>query len=224
MIAAQDLTKHYKKTCVLHQLSFAVPDRHILAICGANGAGKTTLLKTLALILKPDSGQVLIDGRDAWVDPNKFRSQIGYVPQANALFPELTVKENLDYWRAAGAAGDTVALLGLDGVLDQKASSLSGGMQRRLNLALGLMNGPRILIMDEPLTGVDIKTRQLILEWMTALKGKDITVIYSTHHTDEIAGTADGLLLMRKGRITYHAPLCASSGEERLAALFCEYV
>jgi ABC-2 type transport system ATP-binding protein len=224
MIQAQALTKSYRKRTVLNRVSFDIPRGHILAVAGANGAGKTTLLKLLALILKPTEGRVRIEGEDASKTPGRFRRFIGYVPQANAFFHELTVKENLEYWASAGFGADTAARLGLEGVLGQRASSLSGGMQRRLNLALGLMHSPRILIMDEPLTGVDIKTRASILGWMTQLKQMGMTVVYSTHHADEIDGTADSLLVLRDGAVTLHAAVSALDGAGGTAGAILQFI
>jgi ABC-2 type transport system ATP-binding protein len=224
MITAQGLAKTYRKTRVLRDVSFHVPENHILAVAGANGAGKTTLLKMLALILKPDAGRILIGGEDAGGNPEAFRGRIGYVPQANAFFYDLSVEDNLAYWRDASRGDGAAALLGLGGVMRKKASALSGGMQRRLNLALGLMNDPRILVMDEPLTGVDIATRFMILEWMAALKENGMTIVYSTHHTDEIAHTADSLLLLKEGSLTFNRPIEGLRGEEQLARLFAEFI
>jgi ABC-2 type transport system ATP-binding protein len=209
---------------VLNHVSLDVPEGHILAIAGANGAGKTTLLKLLALILKPDCGRVLIRGEDASAAPGRFRRMIGYVPQANAFFHELTVKENLEYWKNREGGLDAAGRLGLTGVLGQRASSLSGGMQRRLNLALGLAGGPRVLIMDEPLTGVDVRTRVSILGWMTDLKGAGMTVIYSTHHADEIEGTADNLLVLREGTVTLRAEVAALGGAGGAAGAMLEFI
>lgn len=218
MLEARDLAKSYGKNKVLKNISFHIPQKSILAVAGANGAGKTTLLKMLSLILRPDAGRVLILGQDAFEAPEKFRSLIGYVPQTNAFFHELTVRENLDYWRGGKSGFDEAVLLGLEAVLGKKASSLSGGMQRRLNLALGIMNGPSLLVMDEPLTGVDIRTRRQLLEWMAALRGMGLTVVYSTHHTDEIEGTADELLVLRDGLVTFFGPVGAEGGVAGLLA------
>ena len=210
MIEALGLTKYYQHTPALRDISFSLSEQSILAVAGANGAGKTTLLRLLALLIKPDAGQVLFDGVTAEKNMVLLRRRIGYVMQANALFPELTVRENLRYWGCSG--GDATALLGLDGVASKRVSALSGGMQRRLHLAIGLANDPALLIMDEPLTGVDIKTRQAILSFMTMLRGRGVTLIYSTHHADEIEGTADSLLLLKGGTSAHFGPIAALGG------------
>jgi ABC-2 type transport system ATP-binding protein len=224
MLVAQGLSKTYGKNSVLENISFSVPKNHIFAVAGANGAGKTTLLKMLALILRPGSGRILINGEDAATNPGPFRHMIGYVPQANAFFQELTVKDNLDYWRGAGCNADAEAMLGLGSVMGKRASALSGGMQRRLNLALGLMSGPSLLVMDEPLTGVDVKTRLSILDWMVSLKDKGMTIIYSTHHTDEISHTADELLTLKDGAVSFCGSMEGLRGEGGLAGLFAECI
>ena len=204
MIIIQNISKDYKKKPCLVNVSLEIPKQNILAIAGANGVGKTTLLKILALLLRPETGNIEISGIDALKFPEKVRSLIGYVPQNNAIFYELSVKDNIRYWSNPKLPYDlsAITMLGLNEVWGQKVSSLSGGMQRRLNLAIALLGNPEILIMDEPLNGVDMITRQLILQWMTALKEKGMTVVYSTHHVDEIENTADRLVILRNGMIS----------------------
>jgi len=146
---------------------------------------------------------------------------IGYVPQQNAFFYELTVKDNLNYWfnrRDTASFAETVERLELAGVMNKKASALSGGMQRRLNMAIALVNSPKLLIMDEPLSGVDIATRLLFMKWMLVFKQNGLTIFYSTHHTDEIVGTADSLMLMRDGSVTYNGEVPDERGLKSLVS------
>lgn len=212
MISACGLTKSYRNGTVLRGISFELPKPCVLAVAGANGAGKTTLLRLLALLTKPDAGQLLFDGVPA--DAGALRRKIGYVTQANALFPELTVRENLSYW--GGVPRDAVAMLGLEEAGSVRVSRLSGGMQKRLHLAIGLANDPSLLILDEPLTGVDIGTRQAALAFFAALRGRGVTLVYSTHHADEIEGTAERLLLLKEGTLAFFGPVPATPGVDAL--------
>lgn len=196
MVCGTSIQKSYSGTSVLKSISFEIKKGCITALAGPNGAGKTTLLKIIAKIQKPDSGELNYD--------SDVQDALGYVPQQNAFFYELTVEENLKYWMKNGRAyKNTVELLELAAVLKKRASTISGGMQRRLNMAIALIDDPQFLIMDEPLTGVDITTRQSFLQWMLSFKQKGMTILYSTHHTDEIEGIADELILMKEGEAVY---------------------
>ncbi len=199
MVRATDIRKSYHQLPVLKKLSFEIKKGRITALAGPNGAGKTTLLKILAQIQKPDSGELVFEGgKDA------FRERLGYVPQQNAFFYELTVRENLQYWQEGKDGLEAVtARFKLGDVLQKRASALSGGMQRRLNMAIALLNDPAFLIMDEPLTGVDIAARMDFLGWMRDLKQNGMTLLYSTHHTDEIKGVADDLIFLNEGEIVF---------------------
>jgi ABC-2 type transport system ATP-binding protein len=215
MVSASEISKTYSGVQVVKNCSFSLPEGSVTALAGPNGAGKTTLLKIVAQALKPDTGTVSIGGGDA----RKFLPFIGYVPQQNAFFYELTVRENLNYWfngTDQKAYGETVERLELSPLLAKKASALSGGMQRRLNMAVTLVNSPRLLIMDEPLTGVDVATRMLFMQWMRDLKRHGLTIFYSTHHSDEIAGTADSLFLMRGGALSIVPDIRDGQNTERL--------
>lgn len=219
MVSASGLSKSFASVQVLKESTFSLSKGTITALAGPNGAGKTTLLKIVAQVLKPDTGTVTIEGGDA----RDFMPYIGYVPQQNAFFYELTVKDNLDYWfnqKDGGAYRQTVERLELAAVMQKKASSLSGGMQRRLNMAIALVNSPRLLIMDEPLTGVDIATRLLFMDWMRLFRQAGLTVFYSTHHTDEIIHTADALMLMRNGEIAYTGEISDTTGLNDLISGF----
>lgn len=199
MVRGTDIQKTYHQLPVLKKLSFEIQKGRITALAGPNGAGKTTLLKILAQIQKPDSGELIFEGgRDA------FRERLGYVPQQNAFFYELTVKENLQYWqKGEGGLEAVAARFKLKEVLQKRAAALSGGLQRRLNMAIALINNPQFLIMDEPLTGVDITARMDFLGWMRDLKQNGLTILYSTHHTDEIKGIADDLIFLKEGELVF---------------------
>ena len=177
-----------------------------LAVVGENGAGKTTLLKILATASKPDAGELVIGGVDALKNPAAARALIGYVPQGIALMQELTVRDNLRYWMKPGDEAVyrwTLDVIGLAGVERKKVSRLSGGMQRRLNIGASLVTRPRVLILDEPLAGVDAENRTRIMAVLQQLKEAGAAIIFTSHYTDELALLADSMLALKKGIVTF---------------------
>ncbi len=204
-VTAMDLNKSYGKKNILSNISFSIKTGSVLAIAGANGAGKTTLLKILAMVSSTDNGKYYLNGRSVAAQKH-LRERIAYVPQQVSAFMEMTVYDNLRYWLKRGnerTFQETIENLGLTNYLDTRAEKLSGGYLRRLNLATALINAPDLLIMDEPLTGVDIDTRLSFGNWIKALSAKGVTVIYTTHHSDEITGIAHCLGIIYKGGLKF---------------------
>lgn len=201
-ITVANLTKSYGKKRVIKDISFFLNPGDIMAIAGANGSGKTTLLKMLALVTKQDNGEYLLDGVPAY----KQNISVAYVPQQITAFLELTVYDNLKYWLKKGnekSLTSTILSLNLEPYLYTRARNLSGGYLRRLNLATALINKPNLLIMDEPLTGVDINTRLSFKTWMSELSGNGVNIIYTTHHSDEISGIANKLGIIYNGGLKF---------------------
>ncbi len=210
MITAQNLTKTYGKTAVLQGVSLQLEAGKALAVAGENGAGKTTLLKILATASEPDSGSLFVGGIDALQNPAAARERLGYVPQGIALMQELSVKDNLYYWMKTKdkAVYDTVMdIIGLKAMEKRKVSRLSGGMMRRLNIGASLVLRPSLLILDEPLAGVDIANRRRIIEALTALKSSGMTIVFTSHYIDEMQMLADEMVALRDGTVTYSGPL-----------------
>jgi len=174
-------------------------------VAGENGAGKTTLLKVLATASEPDSGTLFIDGIDALANPAAARERIGYVPQGIALMQELSVKDNLYYWmktKDEALYRWALGAVGLEGMEKKKVSKLSGGMQRRLNIGASLVLRPSLLILDEPLAGVDIANRRRIIGNLYELKKHGVTIIFTSHHLEEM-------------RVTYYGSIDFSGTEHR---------
>ena len=210
MITAQMLTKAYGKTAILNGVSLHLDAGKALAVVGENGAGKTTLLKILATASEPDSGSLFIGDINALENPAAAREQLGYVPQGIALMQELSVKDNLYYWMKAKdeTVYETVMdIIGLKGVENRKVARLSGGMQRRLNIGASLVLRPSLLILDEPLAGVDIANRRRIISSLSALKKSGMTILFTSHYIDEMQMLADEMIALREGSVTYSGPL-----------------
>lgn len=215
MVIAKNLTKSYGKTQYLKGISLHVKRGTALAVAGENGAGKTTLLKILATASKPDSGELSIGGIDALSEPARARELIGYVPQGIALMQELSVRDNLRYWMKTqdeALYNWALNLIDLKDVEKRRVSRLSGGMQRRLNIGASLVLRPSLLILDEPLAGVDIANRRRIIEALIALKHSGITMIFTSHYLEEMQLLADELIALRNGEVTYYGGMEFSDG------------
>lgn len=216
MLSAENLYKSYGKAQYLKGISLSVEKGTCLAIVGQNGAGKTTLMKILATASKPDSGSLYINGEDALKTPGQARKLIGYVPQGIALMPELSVKDNLYYWmknKNEQVYNEVLELIDLKHVQKKKVKKLSGGMQRRLNIGASLVLKPKLLIMDEPLAGVDLANRKKLLQSFINLKQSGVTLIFTSHYLDGLDSLADKMLALRDGQCTYYGGLSFSDNK-----------
>jgi len=206
LVRATGLCRSFGKSRFLDNVSLEVQAGRALAVVGENGAGKTTLLKVLATASRPDAGELIIGGVDALKNPAAARAMIGYVPQGIALMQELTVRDNLRYWMKPGdeaAYRWTLEITALADVEKKKVSKLSGGMQRRLNIGASLVTRPRVLILDEPLAGVDAGNRARIMAVLKQLKESGTAIIFTSHYIDELDILADGMLALKNGVVTY---------------------
>ena len=210
MIQVDGLRKHYGKVKAVDGISFEVREGEIYGLLGPNGAGKTTTLSVLAGLLEPDEGRVLFQGVDLATSPLEVKRQLGVVPQEVALYPELTGRENLRFW--AGMYGLSGAPLtdaidrvldqvGLTGKADVQVKKYSGGMKRRLNLSLGLVHGPRVVLMDEPTAGIDPQARINILDVVRQITAAGTTVLYTTHYLEEAESLCNRIGIMDHGKI-----------------------
>ena len=211
MINIHHLYKYYDGVPVLNDVSLSFGRGRITGLLGPNGAGKTTLVSILAGIVKKDAGEVSADGLDLDRQLRAVKSRNGIVPQTLAYYPTLTARENLMYFGALyGFSGrrlrarvEYCARAGaLDDFLDKRADKYSGGMKLRLNLAIGLLNDPAILYLDEPTVGVDPQTRSYMLETIRAIKReRGTTIVYTSHYMDEIEQISDDIAIIDEGRI-----------------------
>lgn len=226
MIKASSLHKAYNKKAYLNGVDFGLQRGRALAVAGENGAGKTTLLRILATAIKPDSGSVLIGGIDALKNTADAREMIGYVPQTIALMQELSVRDNLLYWmkqKDEALMQSVLELIGLTQVHKKRVSRLSGGMQRRLNLGAALVLRAPLLILDEPLAGVDAPNRRRIVSSLCTLKQYGTTIVFVSHDLEEISALADELLVLRDGAVSYHGRLDFQGGIGSLAEAIRRY-
>ncbi|MFH8685764.1 ABC transporter ATP-binding protein [Streptomyces anulatus] len=183
----------------------------IVGLLGPNGAGKTTTLRMLTTLLAPTGGAATVAGHDLLTDPAAVRAVCGYVAQAGGVDPYLTVREELvtqgrlyrlSRAEAAARAEELAAGLGLDGLLDRKAASLSGGRRRRLDIAMGLTHRPAVLFLDEPTTGLDPGSRADLWDLVRGLRDDHgTTVVLTTHYLDEADALADRLILVDGGTV-----------------------
>jgi ABC-2 type transport system ATP-binding protein len=210
MLQVRDLRKCYGNVTALDGVSFSVAEGELFGLLGPNGAGKTTLLSIVSGLLEATAGEVQLMGRPLRAGDREVRRQLGIVPQELALYGELTAEENLLFFgRLYGLSGDhlrrrvaeTLDLVGLRERARQRARTFSGGMQRRLNLALGLVHEPRLLLLDEPTTGVDPQSRHRIFEDIRRLNAVGLTVVYTSHYMEEVQALCPRVGILDHGRL-----------------------
>ena len=210
ILTVVNLSKRYGSRQAVAALNFHICQGEIFGLLGPNGAGKTTTIGMLTGLVDPSGGQVMIDGLDLRQNPLKAKAKIGFVPQDFAFYPTLSARDNLIFFgRIYGLHGrllrqrivDTLDMVELTDRGGHAVSTFSHGMKRRLNIAIGLLHHPRILILDEPTVGVDAHMRQTIIDNLKALNKEGLTVLYTTHHMHEAERLCDRVAIIRDGRI-----------------------
>lgn len=195
MIEIKDVTKSYGRQKVLQNVSFEIMEGELFGLLGPNGAGKSTLIDILTGIQSMDSGDIFINGKSIKTDKVEIRKHLGLVPQDIALLEELNAVDNLEYFGGLyGLAGQELKsqiekLLEVAGLTDkkkEKVKNYSGGMKRRLNIAVAMLHNPSILILDEPTVGVDAQSRQHIFDYIQSLAEQGTTILYTSHYMEEI--------------------------------------
>ncbi len=190
-------------------LSMHIREGEIFGLLGPNGAGKTTTLSILAGLLKPTGGSIYYQRGDSRIDLHDMHGRMGVVPQNIALYPTLTAVENLRFFGAMYRIGKDemekqinhhLKLFGLDQHSGKQVKAFSGGMKRRLNLIAGLLHQPDILLLDEPTAGVDVQSRNVILDFLQKLKGCGATIVYTSHYLDEAQKICDHINIVDQGR------------------------
>ena len=210
-IVAEDLRKRYKDVQALDGVSFAVREGEVFGLLGPNGAGKSTTVRTLATLTQPDSGRALVAGEDVVRHPNRVRRPIGYVAQDSGVDWEATGRENLLLQgRIHGMAGaplrkrvdELFELVGLRDAADRVARGYSGGMKRRLDIALGLVHRPRVLFLDEPTTGLDPEARAAMWVEVERLAAQEsLTILLTTHYLEEADRLAERVAIVSRGKV-----------------------
>lgn len=206
-IALEGISKHYGKTTALHDVTFSVPEGSMFGLIGPDGAGKSTLYRILTTLIPPDSGTANISGLDIRTDYRKIRTEIGYMPERFSLYPDLTVSENLNFFASLFGVRvlDNYDLIApffnqLAKFPHRRAGALSGGMKQKLALGCALIHRPKILLLDEPTTGVDAVSRSEFWDMLATLRQKGITILVSTSYMDE-AERCERIALINAGRI-----------------------
>lgn len=209
-LIAKELHKSFRDFKAVNDVSFTIKKGEIFGFLGPNGAGKTTTIRMLATVLEPDSGEIIIGGFSVKTDAEKIRGIIGVCPQDLALYEDLSALDNMVFFgRMAGlGAGEArkqamehLKLMGLEERAKGKISKFSGGMKRRVNLAISLMGNPEMIFMDEPTVGVDPQSRNNIYENIEGLRNKGITILYTTHYMDEADRLCDRIAVIDGGKI-----------------------
>lgn len=208
-IKIENLTKKYKDTVAVDNLSFTVLKGELFSLLGVNGAGKTTTIKMLSCLSKADSGDAFLNGYSIQRDTAKVKEIIAVSPQETAVAPNLNVHENLELvCRVHGFSKEETKervnrqaeRLGLTSVLNKKAAKLSGGYKRRLSIAMALISEPEILFLDEPTLGLDVLARADLWDIIKELKGK-ITIVLTTHYMEEAEELSDRVAIMKDGKL-----------------------
>ncbi len=217
VLEVEGLTKRYGDRLALDDVSLTVAPGEVCGLLGPNGAGKTTLVSIIAALRSPDGGRVFVDGRNVAEGGRAVRSAIGLAAQETGIYPTVTVRENLELF--AGLAGlardeaitrmeELAGILELDHLMDRQARHLSGGEKRRLHTAMAMVHRPRLLMLDEPTTGVDIATRSRLLDAIRRLAREDgCAVLYSTHYLPEVEQLGASVAILDRGRILVRGSL-----------------
>ena len=210
MIHIENLVKRYGDLVALNHLNLDIHEGEIFGLLGPNGSGKTTAINCLLSLLKYDKGTIEIFGQPMTPDNYQTKQQIGIVLQNVAVFDELTVYENIDYFcglyvsdkkKRKKLVDDAVQFAGLEDYCKMRPKKLSGGLLRRLNIACGIAHKPRLIIMDEPTVAVDPQSRNKILEGIQKLNVQGSTIIYTSHYMEEIEQICTRIAIMDHGRV-----------------------
>lgn len=210
-IEVSGLVHRFGGTEALRGVSFTVDSGEVFGLLGPNGAGKTTTIRVLLTLLRPMAGRATVAGLDAVADADAVRRSVGWVPQERAVDPLLTARENLRFAaglyhlparRARARASELLALVGLAADADRLVRGFSGGMRRRLELAMGLVHQPSVLFLDEPTLGLDIAARRAVWQHIEQIRRSGRTILLTTHYLDEADSLCDRVAIIDNGRIS----------------------
>lgn len=209
-ISAYSLKKIYKDAsrAAVDNISLKIPKGEFVSIVGKNGAGKSTLIEMFACIQKITSGQLIILGKNAESEWMSVSKKIAFLPQQASLYPHLTVRENLNYFKSLHSenldTSDVISKMKLGDIINQRVNTLSGGQKQRACLACIMIGRPNLILLDEPSTGLDPNTRNETWKMFHGLKNNDLTVIVSTHDIIEAKTYSDRILFLEEGRVIFN--------------------
>jgi len=210
ILVTKDLMKNFGSNQAVQGVSFSVLRGEIFSLLGPNGAGKTTTISMLSCLLQPSGGDAEIGGHSITKNPMAVKKLIGIVPQELALYEALNAFQNLNFWGRMYGLGGQALIDRIAEVLEQVSladrakepvSRYSGGMKRRLNIAVGLLHKPQLVFMDEPTVGIDPQSRRSILDMVKALRDEGMTVLYTTHYMEEAAELSDRVGIIDHGKL-----------------------
>ena len=206
-IEIKNLTKKFNDKVAVNGMNLQIKKGELFALLGTNGAGKTTTIKMLSGLILPTSGEIIIENMNMKKDVYKIKEILNISPQETAVAPNLTVKENLEFMAGVyqikdkeNKINELIKLFKLNDVLNKKAKTLSGGWQRKVSIAISLINDPKILFLDEPTLGLDVIARKELWKVINELKGK-ITIILTTHYMEEAESLSDRIGIMNNGHL-----------------------
>jgi ABC-2 type transport system ATP-binding protein len=210
IVQVRGLSKTYEAIQAVDDIEFEIARGEIFSLLGPNGAGKTTTISMLSCLVGPTRGDAAIGGISVISQPGEVKQLIGVVPQEIALYPTLSARENLAFWgKMYGLGGmplkeriaKVLEIAGLSDRADEKIETYSGGMKRRINIAVGLLHEPKVLFMDEPTVGIDPQSRRRILDTVLELNRNGLTVLYTTHYMEEAQELSDRIGIIDHGKL-----------------------
>jgi ABC-2 type transport system ATP-binding protein len=235
MIQINNLCKRYSQNTALNNVNLTVRKGCILGLLGPNGAGKTTLVSILNGLTPYQSGTISIFGLSLRENLPEIRRRSSFIPQSFAFYENLTIMENLRFFagiqniqatQAKAAISEAIAINRLEGIVNKRANSLSGGQKQRLNIAIGLLNDPEIIYLDEPTAGIDPELRNSILQTIQSFKDAGKTIIYTSHYMQEIEQICDEVAIIKQGQIICHETieklLTKENGTSNLETIFLQ--
>ncbi|MBO8157704.1 MAG: ABC transporter ATP-binding protein [Bacillaceae bacterium] len=210
MLTFNQVDKYAKHHHILKGISLEIASGEAIGIVGPNGAGKSTFLKLAASVLFPDHGQIHFQGEPYIKSLKTLRQHIGYIPQNIALFEELSVKDQLTFWKKAAKKkgsrvfiDEMIHVLGLDQVMSKKVRELSGGWKRKVNVATGLLHDPDIILLDEPTAGMDLAAKHDLLKWLNQLHQHGKTILIISHDWNVINRLCNRILIFQDGQLRF---------------------
>lgn len=236
MIEVKDLQKSFGEVRAVNGVSFNARDGEITGLLGPNGAGKTTTLRMLYTLMKPDAGQVLVDGVNAYDDALAVRRRLGVLPDARGLYKRLTASENIDYFgRLQGMAPDLLArrrealidALEMRDIADRRTEGFSQGQRVKTAIARALVHDPRNVLLDEPTNGLDVMATRAMRRFMRQLRDEGRCVLFSSHIMQEVAALCDRIVVIAHGRVVADetpAALLEQTGESSLEDAFVKII
>lgn len=236
MISANGLSKKFGKVEAVRGVTFTADDGKITGLLGPNGAGKSTTLRMLATLLRPDTGDALVDGQSVCIDPIAVRRRIGVLSHASGLYPQLTARENITYFAelhgldrqmANNRVMELAKLLELDDFIDRKTKGFSQGQRLKTALARSLVHSPRNLILDEPTNGLDVMAVRNLRALLIRLREQGHCILFSSHVMQEVALLCDDVVVIAQGRVAASGTvesLRADSGESSLEDAFVKLI